>query len=149
MHTAHIMLGTCDGDPQVTGINSLFQTTLDASDNAASASVVFTNVVDFDQAYGHRCDVAGYARGLKTFDALMPQLLQTFGDRDLQVLRADHGNDPTWSGADHAREYIPLVAFGPGVCAGTIGCRATFADIGQRVAHWLGIGTLDCGENYL
>ena len=131
------------------GIDGLFQATLDAFNDAASGSLVFTNFVDFDQEYGHRRDVAGYALALEAFDTLLPQLLQVIGDGDLLVLSADHGNDPTWSGTDHTREYIPILAFGPDVCAGTIGCRASFADIGQSIAHWLGIGALDYGENFL
>lgn len=131
------------------GIDGLFDATLDAFVAAGPRSLVFTNFVDFDQDYGHRRDPAGYARALETFDAMLPELLAQLGAGDLLLLTADHGNDPTWPGSDHTREYIPILAVGPGVRPGPIGCRSTFADIGQSAAHWLGLAPLASGNNFL
>ncbi|MGV8922520.1 MAG: phosphopentomutase [Thermomonas sp.] len=131
------------------GIDGLFQATLDAMDSAEDGSLVFTNFVDFDQEFGHRRDPAGYAAALEAFDALLPQLFARLRGDDVVLLVADHGNDPTWPGSDHTREHIPVLAFGPGVRAGSIGCRDSFADIGQSVATWLGILPLDAGHDFL
>ena len=134
------------------GIDGLFQATLDAMDamdSAADGSLVFTNFVDFDQEFGHRRDPAGYAAALEAFDALLPQLFARLQGDDVVLLVADHGNDPTWSGSDHTREHIPILAFGPRVRAGGIGCRDSFADIGQSIATWLDIPPLDAGHDFL
>ncbi|MDI1252386.1 phosphopentomutase [Thermomonas sp.] len=131
------------------GIDDLFQATLDAMNNAADGSLVFTNFVDFDQEFGHRRDPAGYAAALEAFDVLLPQLLTRLRDGDVVLLVADHGNDPTWPGSDHTREHVPILAFGPRVHAGSIGCRDSFADIGQSIANWLGIPPLDAGHDFL
>ncbi len=98
--------------------------------------LVFTNLVDFDQQYGHRNDVEGYARALEEFDAWLPQLEADLQDDDLAILTADHGCDPTTPSTDHSREYTPLLAFGPHARAGVdLGLRATLSDIGQTVAE--------------
>ena len=131
------------------GIDGLFQATLDAMESAADGSLIFTNFVDFDQEFGHRRDPAGYAAALESFDALLPQLFARLQEDDVVLLVADHGNDPTWPGSDHTREHIPILAFGPHVRAGGIGCRDSFADIGQSIANWLGIPPLDAGHDFL
>src|SRR3954466_8639750 len=77
--------------------------------------LVFTNLVDFDTQYGHRNDVAGYAANLERFDARLARLLPRLHDRDVLVVTADHGNDPTTPSTDHAREYVPLMVTGPRV----------------------------------
>lgn len=131
------------------GIDGLFDATLDAMESAADGSLVFTNFVDFDQEFGHRRDPAGYAEALESFDALLPQLLVRLREDDVVLLVADHGNDPTWPGSDHTREHIPILAFSSRVRAGSIGCRDSFADIGQSIASWLGISPLDAGHDFL
>jgi len=112
--------------------------------------LVFTNLVDFDTQYGHRNDPAGYAANLERFDARLARLLPTLRERDLLIITADHGNDPTTPSTDHAREYVPLFVVGklakPGVDLGT---RATFADLGQTVAEIFGVGPLDNGTSFL
>ena len=130
------------------GIDGLFQATLDAMNSAPDGSLVFTNFVDFDQEYGHRRDPAGYAAALESFDALLPQMFSRLREDDVVLLVADHGNDPTWPGSDHTREHIPILALGPRVHAGGIGCRDSFADVGQSVATWLGIPPLDAGHDF-
>jgi phosphopentomutase len=97
--------------------------------------LIFVNLVDFDQQYGHRNDIEGYGAALEQFDAWLPQLESALGDDDLLVLTADHGCDPTVPGTDHTREYVPLLAAGRQVRRGVdLGLRATLSDIGQTVA---------------
>jgi len=106
------------------------------------ADFVFTNLVDFDMLYGHRRDPQGYAACLEAFDAALPALLAAMRDGDLLIVTADHGNDPTYRGTDHTREYVPLLAYRPDGAAGVdLGTRASFADVGATVAEWLGVPT--------
>jgi phosphopentomutase len=112
--------------------------------------LVFANLVDFDTLYGHRNDVHGYAANLERFDAALPRVLGGLGARDLLVITADHGNDPTTPGTDHSREYVPLLVAGRGVRAGhDLGVRPTFADVGQTLAHLFGVGPLKHGTSFL
>jgi phosphopentomutase len=109
--------------------------TLDAM-GAVEHGLIFVNLVDFDQQYGHRNDVEGYARALEQFDAWLPAFENKLGDGDLAILTADHGCDPTTPSTDHSREYVPLLVFGPTGRAGNdLGLRATLADVGQTVAE--------------
>ncbi len=97
--------------------------------------LVFVNLVDFDQQYGHRNDIAGYGAALEQFDAWLPQFDGALRNGDLAIFTADHGCDPTIPGTDHSREYVPLLASGPGVKRGAnLGLRASLSDIGQTVA---------------
>jgi phosphopentomutase len=110
---------------------------------------VFTNLVDFDTKYGHRNDVMGYAKCLEELDAFVPEMVSALKPGDLLVFTADHGGDPSDESTDHTREYVPMVAAGPGVRAGAdIGSRETFADIGATVAELLGIPSL-AGTGFL
>ena len=110
---------------------------------------MFTNFVDFDTLYGHRRDAEGYARALEAFDARLPDLLSRLGAGDLVILSADHGCDPTWPGSDHTREHIPVLAYGAGVAAGSLGRRSSFADIGQSLAAFFGLPAMDYGASFL
>ena len=97
--------------------------------------LVFANLVDFDQQYGHRNDVEGYAGALEEFDAWLPEFRAALRPDDLAILTADHGCDPTTPSTDHSREYTPLLAFGPQARGGVdLGLRGTLSDIGQTVA---------------
>ena len=110
---------------------------------------VFTNLVDFDTKYGHRNDVMGYAKCLEELDAFVPEMISALKPGDLLVYTADHGGDPSDESTDHTREYVPMVAAGPGVRAGAdIGSRKTFADIGATVAEHLGVPSLG-GTSFL
>jgi phosphopentomutase len=109
--------------------------TLEAID-AAPAGLIYVNLVDFDQQYGHRNDVEGYAHALEEFDAWLPSCQAKLADGDLVMLTADHGCDPTTPSTDHSREYVPLIAFGPRARGGVnLGLRATLSDQGQTIAE--------------
>ena len=117
---------------------------------SAGPGLVFTNLVDFDAQYGHRNDVAGYAANLERFDARLGRLLPMLRERDVLIVTADHGNDPTTPSTDHAREYVPVFLVGKTIRPGAdIGTRATFADLGQTVAGIFGVGPLAHGTSFL
>ncbi len=97
--------------------------------------LIFVNLVDFDQQYGHRNDVEGYGAALEQFDAWVPEFESALDAEDMAIFTADHGCDPTTPSTDHSREYVPLLVSGPKVRAGVqLGLRATLSDIGQSVA---------------
>lgn len=111
--------------------------------------LIFSNLVDFDMLYGHRRDTEGYARALEHFDARLPEIEAAMRDRDLLLITADHGNDPTYRGTDHTREYAPLLVYGPRARAGVnLGDRASLSDIGQTIADNFGL-KLKAGESFL
>ncbi len=131
------------------GIEALFDATLEQVNAAGDNTIVFTNFVDFDSAYGHRRDVAGYAAALEYFDQRLPELLEIMEHDDVLILTADHGCDPTWPGSDHTREHIPVLVYGHQVPAGSLGRRDTFADIGQSLASYFAISPMDYGKSFL
>jgi len=103
--------------------------------NTDSKGLIFSNLVDFDMLYGHRRDTEGYAAALEHFDSRLPEIFGAMRDDDLLVITADHGNDPTFPGSDHTREYAPLLAYGPTAKPGVhLGTRGSLADIGQTIA---------------
>lgn len=111
--------------------------------------LIFINLVDFDQQYGHRNDIEGYGSALEQFDAWLPQFESAWQPGDLAILTADHGCDPTIPGTDHSREYVPVLACGPQVKRGTnLGLRASLSDIGQTVAANFG-AAIAAGEGFL
>jgi len=113
--------------------------------------LVFVNLVDFDTLYGHRRDPSGYYACLREFDGQLAALAAAIDPgRDLVMITADHGNDPTFPGTDHTREYVPILAFGP-PSAGDVdlGTRASFADVGATVAEALGVARPPNGESFL
>jgi phosphopentomutase len=104
--------------------------------------LVFANLVDFDAKYGHRRDPEGMAQNLRRFDDRVPELIEALGDEDLLVITADHGNDPTFTGTDHTRERVPLLALEGGASRGSprdLGVRRGFSDLGATAAGWLGV----------
>ena len=112
-----------------------------------TSGLIFVNLVDFDQQYGHRNDPDGYGRALEAMDHWVPSLELREGD--LLLLTADHGCDPTTASTDHSREYTPLLAYGPRVQAGVnLGTRSTLADIGQTVAENYGTA-IAAGTSFL
>ena len=111
--------------------------------------LVFVNVIEFDQSWGHRNDVAGFHQGLRELDAELPGMLSMMRDEDIVVFTADHGNDPTTPSTDHARENVPLLVTGPRVKPVALGSRATFADLGQTAAEYFGVDRLAHGTSFL
>ncbi len=111
--------------------------------------LLFANLVDFDQAWGHRNDVAGFYEGLRDLDRALPALEAELREDDLLFLTADHGNDPTTLSTDHSRECVPLLVLGRRVRPIALGERPTFADLGATVAEWLGVGYRGAGESCL
>jgi phosphopentomutase len=108
--------------------------------------LVFANLVDFDQAFGHRNDPAGYAGALEAFDRRLPEIVEAMGKEDVLIITADHGNDPTTPSTDHSRERVPVVCAGERIRAGAdIGVRDTFTDCGATCAAVLGIETTTPG----
>jgi phosphopentomutase len=117
--------------------------------NADSHGLIFSNLVDFDMLYGHRRDTEGYARALEHFDSRLPEIFAAMRDDDLLILTADHGNDPTFRGSDHTREYVPLLVYGKSAeqCV-DLGTRRSLADIGQTIADNFGL-KISHGESFL
>lgn len=114
-----------------------------------SEGFLFANLVDFDQQFGHRNDVVGFAGALAQFDAALPSLLDALRGDDLLCITADHGNDPTTPSTDHARERVPLLISGPSVRAGVLPPRPTFADLGATVAQAFGLSWRGRGTSFL
>ena len=125
---------------------ALFDALLVEAGTAPDHSLVFINFVDFDMLYGHRRDVPGYADALETFDARLPEFEAAMRPGDLALITADHGCDPTYPGTDHTREHVPVLFFGPGIAAGDLGQRDSFADMGQTIAGHLGLAPLKHGK---
>jgi phosphopentomutase len=111
--------------------------------------LIFVNVIEFDQSWGHRNDVPGFVGGLRELDAALPQLLAPVREDDLVIFTADHGNDPTTPSTDHSREVVPVLAYGPRIRPVSLGRRSTFADMGQTVAEYLGVRPLLAGTSFL
>jgi len=113
------------------------------------SGLLFANLVDFDQLYGHRNDIAGFYKSLREFDFALPALAAALHEDDLLFITADHGNDPTTPSTDHAREMVPLLAIGPRVRPSDLGSRATFSDLGATVGDWLGVSFRGAGSSFL
>lgn len=114
------------------------------------AGLLFCNLVDFDMLYGHRRDVEGYARALAEFDEFLPRLLAAMGPRDLLLMTADHGNDPTHPGTDHTREDVPILAVTsrPPLQA-ELGVRAGFYDVAQTLCQAFALPAWERGQGFL
>ncbi len=114
-----------------------------------SRGIIFSNLVDFDMLFGHRRDAEGFARALEHFDSRLPEIEAAMGEGDLMIITADHGNDPTFPGSDHTREYVPLLAYGKSALSGVdLGTRDSLADIGQTIAGNFGL-RLTAGRSFL
>ena len=128
------------------GNMDLFDKTLAALERLPDGGLIFANYLDLDTEFGHRRDVPGASACLEAFDARLGELAARLRPGDLVIFTGDHGNDPTWRGTDHTREHVPVLAFGPGIASGSIGARATFADIGASVAAHLGLAAPIAGR---
>ncbi len=121
-----------------------------ASMRTSERGLIFVNLVDFDAQFGHRNDTEGYAANLERFDLRLADLLPRLGPRDLLIITADHGNDPTTPSTDHSREYVPLFVVGVSVPRGVeLGTRSTFADLGQTIAELFQVDPLPNGTSFL
>jgi phosphopentomutase len=134
---------------KATGIDALLDATITHIHSAQDNSLIFTNLVNFDQDYGHRRDPVGFALALENFDKRLPEIMSIMNDDDVLFLTADHGCDPTWHGNDHTREYVPVVAYHKQVRSVNIGERSTFADIGQTIAELFSLAKMDYGTSFL
>ena len=110
---------------------------------------VFANLIDFDMLYGHRRDAHGYARALETVDRFLGEWLPLLRRDDVLMITADHGNDPTFKGTDHTREFVPLLVYRPGIAGKNLGIRKGFYDIAQSLAAFFGIASMPRGVNFL
>jgi phosphopentomutase len=127
-----------------------------AAMDAHADGLIFTNLVDFDQLYGHRNDVEGYARALEEADTGLAQMLERLRPQDLLLVTADHGCDPATPSTDHSREYVPVLAYSPGARGGPdfvgagvdLGTRRSLADMGQTIAENFGV-RLAFGTSFL
>ena len=115
---------------------------------SADSALLFANLVDFDMLYGHRRDVAGYARALQEFDRWLPALVREVTPEDLVIITADHGNDPVHPGTDHTREEVPLLVLHQRR-AFSLGTRATFADVAATVSNYFGLSECFGAESFL
>ena len=110
----------------------------------------FTNLVDFDAVYGHRRNPIGYGDALEEFDARLPEVFANMKEDDLLIITADHGNDPTYKGTDHTREYVPLLVYGKNLTGnGELALRETFADLGATVSDNFGVKMPAYGKCFL
>jgi len=134
---------------KATGIDALVDATLEHLKIEADNSLIFTNLVNFDQDYGHRRDPIGYAQALQSFDQRLPEIYAQMQDSDVLFLIADHGCDPTWPGNDHTREYVPLLSYHHKIGSINLGERSTFADLGQTIAELFKVEKMDYGTSFL
>ena len=131
------------------GLQSLIDTTLAEIKSTTNASLIFTNLVNFDQDFGHRRDPIGYAKALQYLDQRLPELQAAMSNNDLLVLTSDHGCDPTWTGTNHTREYVPTLLWYRGINKINLGIRASFADLGQTLADIFELPPLEYGDSFL
>jgi phosphopentomutase len=125
---------------------ALFEHLMTLSNTAEDSSLTFANFVEFDSLYGHRRDVAGYARALETFDQWAGTFLARMRPGDIAIFTADHGNDPTWHGSDHTRERVPVLVAGAG--KGALGLVA-FVDVAASIAAHLSVPAQGAGRSFL
>ncbi|MCC0694102.1 phosphopentomutase [Clostridioides sp. ES-S-0048-02] len=111
--------------------------------------LIYSNLVDFDSKYGHRRDPEGYKKALEEFDNRLPEIMSNMREDDILIINADHGNDPTYKGTDHTREYIPVMIYGSKIKKGfNLGIKDTFADIGATVADILDVKLPKYGTSF-
>ena len=113
------------------------------------SGIIFTNLIEFDMMYGHRNNPKGYAKALESFDYRLPEIVSALGEKDVMIITADHGCDPTMPSTDHSREYVPLLVYGKGLNKPkSLGIRKSFADIGATAAEALKITNFENGESF-
>ncbi|ANZ22724.1 phosphopentomutase [Buchnera aphidicola (Diuraphis noxia)] len=130
-----------------TGLKDLCDSTINEIKLSKDDTMIFTNLVDFDSNWGHRRDVSGYAKGLEYFDSRLSEIINLITEKDLLILTADHGCDPTWKGTDHTRENVPILIYSPIIKPFYLGYRKTFSDIGQTIAKYFLLSDMEYGKN--
>jgi phosphopentomutase len=155
-HVPRVGVGKVDDLFSGRGITSIHTATnseayglIEAALATMRRGLLLANVIEFDQTWGHRNDVAGFHQGLRELDRALPALLAGIREDDLVIFTADHGNDPTTPSTDHSREVVPLLVTGPRVRPVPLGRRPTFADVGQTVADFLEVPPLAAGTSFL
>ena len=133
---------------KASGLEELWNVTLQETKNLAKDGIVFTNFVDFDMTWGHRRDVKGYAEGLMYFDTRLPEIEALLADDDIVFITADHGCDPTYKGTDHTRECVPMMMFGKKTKEESVGRRKTYADIAETIAAKFGVDGFGIGTPF-
>jgi phosphopentomutase len=134
---------------KATGLNALLDATIHHIKTAQDNALIFTNLVNFDQDFGHRRNAVGYAQELEKFDARIPEIFKVMSDTDVLFLTADHGCDPTWPGSDHTRECVPVLAYHHKISSVNLGERSTFADLGQTIAELFNVEAMNYGTSFL
>ena len=134
---------------KATGLDALLDATIKHINTAQDNALIFTNLVNFDQDFGHRRNPVGYAQELEAFDARIPEVLNAMTEHDVVFLTADHGCDPTWPGSDHTREYVPILAYHHNISSVNLGERKTFADLGQTIAQLFNVEAMSYGTSFL
>ena len=134
---------------KASGLEEIFDKTLDQIKTAPDNSIIFPNFVDFDMQFGHRRDVSGYAKALEYFDTRLHSIIEHLKDDDIVFITADHGCDPAYKGTDHTREHVPVMMFGKKVKPRFLGARDSYADIGQTIASYFGLPPSEYGKSFL
>jgi phosphopentomutase len=134
--------------------NEAIDATVQALRNEKQSGVIFSNLNDLDMLYGHRRNAEGYGRQIEHIDSRLSEVLDALGGEDLLLIAADHGNDPTYRGSDHTREFVPLIAFAPSFqiapsAAKRLQDRESFSDIGQTICENFGVKPLPAGVSFL
>jgi phosphopentomutase len=118
--------------------------------DSVEKGLIFTNLVEFDSKWGHRNDVFGYAKGLNEFDLRLPEIIDKLKSDDILIITADHGCDPTVSGTDHTREFVPVLLYGESLKSNiNLHILDSFSDIGQTISEIFSLKILDIGESFL
>lgn len=133
---------------KATGIPALINSTIEHINNVNNNSIIFTNLVNFDQDFGHRRDPVGYAEALEYLDKRLPDIFNQLNDDDIVFFIADHGCDPTWPGNDHTREYVPILAYHNNIESIDLGERSSFADLGQTIAELFNLEAMEYGTSF-
>lgn len=129
----------------IDGINKY----IDYIKNNKKEGLYYINLVEFDSLWGHRRNLKGYGDALKELDDKIPDIISNLDSNDLLIITADHGNDPTWHGTDHTREYTPLIVYSNKLEPKNLGIRETFADIGQTIAQNFNVEKQKIGKSFL
>ncbi len=132
-----------------TGNNADSQALVEKWTREKTSGLIMANFIDYDMVYGHRRDPKGYARSLELTDQWLATYLPLLGPDDMLILTADHGNDPTFKGTDHTREYVPLLVYRPGEAGESLGIRRGFYDIAQSLAQFFSIPAIPRGASFV